>query len=149
MPFLQARTIGSNPSGHLVVESDLKWHHKVPYSKKFSQTFSFFRILRVRRVATCSSRVGNVWHVKYNGTWKWQVTNRLSKFIPLTIPHGLVVRIRAFHARGRGSIPRGGDIRQISANNNFFRPLIWTGGFDPRAGEHQCLGWPYKKLLPD
>ena len=24
------------------------------------------------------------------------------------IPHGLVVRIRAFHARGRGSIPRGG-----------------------------------------
>ena len=27
---------------------------------------------------------------------------------PHPIPHGLVVRIRAFHARGRGSIPRGG-----------------------------------------
>ena len=33
--------------------------------------------------------------------------NALSK--PSPIPHGLVVRIRAFHARGQGSIPCGGD----------------------------------------
>ena len=26
------------------------------------------------------------------------------------IPHGLVVRIRAFHARGQGSIPCGGEL---------------------------------------
>ena len=38
---------------------------------------------------------------------------------PLTIPHGLVVRIRAFHARGRGSIPRGGDLRQHTAIRTF------------------------------
>jgi hypothetical protein len=33
-------------------------------------------------------------------------------FIPIfqIIPHGLVVRIRASHARGRGSIPRGGGL---------------------------------------
>ena len=35
------------------------------------------------------------------------------------IPHGLVVRIRAFHARGRGSIPRGGDLRQHTAIRTF------------------------------
>ena len=64
------------------------------------------------------------------------------------IPHGLVVRIRAFHARGRGSIPRGGDIRQFSANINFFRPLFLTGGFDSRAGEHQCLADRIKNRLP-
>jgi hypothetical protein len=34
-----------------------------------------------------------------------------------SIPHGLVVRIRAFHACGRGSIPRGGDKINIGHSN--------------------------------
>ena len=38
------------------------------------------------------------------------------KVVFLTIPHGLVVRIRAFHARGRGSIPRGGVFKVEHCN---------------------------------
>ena len=40
------------------------------------------------------------------------------------IPHGLVVRIRAFHARGRGSIPCGGD-NKIGNSKTLINKLLF------------------------
>ena len=61
---------GSNPSGHHVYGLTLNETNNPRYHtamKKPQNFLSVFRSLRDRRVATHSSRKGNVWHVKSTG----------------------------------------------------------------------------------
>ena len=104
---------GSNPSGHHVYGLTLnetnnpRYHTAIKNPRTFNLFFGPYGIGVSRPILRERATFGTL-------------NQMVSESGKPPIPHGLVVRIRAFHARGRGSIPRGGDLRQHTAIPNPF-----------------------------
>ena len=56
-------------------------------------------------------------NVEILGAWRFAISWEV------TVPCGLVVRIRRFHRRGRGSIPRMGEIFFLAEGNAIVKLL--------------------------